>query len=81
MSSAPKTAYGVASATLGTMRGVGMVLSMAITMLMFALYIGRVQITPEYYPLFQVSMRTSFIVFAVLCFGSIFASLARGKVR
>ena len=81
MSSAPKTAYGVASATLGTMRGVGMVLSMAITMLMFTVYIGRVQITPEHYPLFQESMKTSFIIFAVLCFGSIFASLARGKVR
>jgi EmrB/QacA subfamily drug resistance transporter len=81
MSSAPKTAYGVASAMLGTMRGVGMVLSMGVAMLMFALYMGRVQITPEYYPLFQESMKTSFIVFAVLCFGSIFASLARGKVR
>ena len=81
MSSAPKTAYGVASATLATMRQVGMVLSMGIVMLMFALYIGRVQITPEYYPLFQQSMKTAFIIFAALCFGGIFASLARGKVR
>jgi len=81
MSSAPKTAYGVASATLATMRQVGMVLSMGIAMLMFTLYIGRVQITPEYYSLFQQSMKTSFIIFAVLCFGGIFASLARGKVR
>lgn len=81
MSSAPKTAYGVASATLATMRQVGMVLSMGIAMLMFALYIGRVQITPEYYQLFQESMKTSFIIFAILCFGGIFASLARGKVR
>ena len=81
MSSAPKTAYGVASATLATMRQVGMVFSMGVAMLMFALYIGRVQITPEYYSLFQESMKTSFIVFAVLCFGGIFASLARGKVR
>jgi len=81
MSSAPKTAYGVASATLATMRQVGMVLSMGVAMLMFTLYIGRVQITPEYYPLFQQSMKTSFIIFAVLCFGGIFASLARGKVR
>jgi len=48
---------------------------------MFTLYIGRVQITPEYYPLFQESIKTSFIIFAVLCFGGIFASLARGKVR
>jgi EmrB/QacA subfamily drug resistance transporter len=81
MSSAPKTAYGVASATLATMRQVGMVFSMGVAMLMFTLYIGRVQITSEYYALFQESMKTSFIVFAVLCFGGIFASLARGKVR
>lgn len=81
MSSAPKTAYGVASATLATMRQVGMVFSMGVAMLMFTLYIGRVQITPEYYPLFQQSMQTSFIIFAVLCFGGIFASLARGKMR
>jgi EmrB/QacA subfamily drug resistance transporter len=81
MSSAPKTAYGVASATLATMRQVGMVFSMGVAMLMFTLYIGRVQITPEYYPLFQESMKTSFTVFAILCFGGIFASLARGKVR
>jgi MFS family permease len=82
MSSAPNTAYGVASATLATMRQVGMVLSMGIAMLMFTLYkIGRVQITPDNYPLFQESMKMSFIIFAALCFGGIFASLARGKVR
>jgi EmrB/QacA subfamily drug resistance transporter len=82
MSSAPKTAYGVASATLATMRQIGTVLSMGVAMLMFTLYnIANVQITPEYYPLFQQSMQTSFIIFAVLCFGGIFASLARGKVR
>jgi EmrB/QacA subfamily drug resistance transporter len=81
MSSAPKTAYGVASATLATMRQVGMVFSMGVAMLLFALYMGRVQITPEYYSLFQESMKTSFIIFAILCFGGIFASLARGKVR
>jgi EmrB/QacA subfamily drug resistance transporter len=81
MSSAPKTAYGVASATLATMRQVGMVFSMGVAMLMFTLYMGRVQITPEYHLLFQESMKTSFIVFAILCFGGIFASLARGKVR
>ena len=81
MSSAPNTAYGVASATLATMRQVGMVLSMGVAMLLFTMYIGRVQITPEYYPLFQQSAKTAFIIFAVLCFAGIFASLARGKVR
>ena len=81
MSSASKKDYGVASATLATMRQVGMVFSMGVAMLMFALYIGRVQITPEHYSLFLESMKTSFTVFAVLCFGGIFASLARGKIR
>ena len=81
MSAAPPKAYGIASATLATMRQVGMVFSMGLAMLMFALYLGRVQITPEYYPLFQQSMKMSFIVFTILCFGGIFASLARGKVH
>ena len=81
MSSVPKMAYAVASATLATMRQVGMVFSIGVAMLLLALYMGRVQITPEYYLRFQESMKVSFIIFAILCFGGIFASLARGKVR
>jgi hypothetical protein len=54
---------------------------MGIAMVVFALHIGSVRITPEYYPLFLKSMKTAFIIFAALCFGGIFASLARGKVR
>jgi EmrB/QacA subfamily drug resistance transporter len=81
MSSAPKTAYGVASAIVATMRQIGFVLGMGVAMLMLALYIGRVQITPEYYLLFQESARASFIILAILCFCGIFVSLARGKVR
>jgi hypothetical protein len=81
MSSVEKKFYGVASGTLGTMRLIGQMLSMGIVMPMFALYIGKVQITPEYYPLLLTSTRTAFIVFAVLCFGGIFASFARGKTR
>jgi EmrB/QacA subfamily drug resistance transporter len=81
MSSVEKKFYGVASGTLSTMRLIGQMLSLGIAMLLFALYLGQVQITPEYYPLFVKSIRTAFIIFAVLCFGGIFASLARGKVR
>lgn len=81
MSSVEKKFYGVASGTLGTMRLIGQMLSLGIAMLLFALYLGQVQITPEYYPLFVKSIRTAFIIFAVLCFGGIFASLARGRVR
>jgi len=74
----PRT-YGVASATLATMRQVGMMFSMGIAMLIFAIYIGRVEITPEYYSVFVDSMKIAFIIFAALCFGGTFASLARGK--
>jgi len=81
MSSAARKFYGVASGTLGTMRLVGQMFSMGIIMLLFAVYLGRVQITPGVYPLFLKSANTAFIIFAVLCFGGIFASLIRGKIR
>lgn len=53
MSSVDKRFYGVASGTLGTMRLTGQMLSLGVAMLVFAVYLGRVQITPEYYPLFM----------------------------
>jgi len=81
MSSVEHRFYGVASATLGTMRLTGQMLSMGIAMLILAIYVGKVQITAEYYALFLTSLKTAIGVFAVLCFVGIFASLARGKVR
>lgn len=81
MSSVRQRFYGVASATLATMRQVGMSFSMGITMLLFAIYIGRVEITPEYYPLFLSSTKIAFIIFTALCCGGIFASLVRGKTQ
>ncbi|MCP8323899.1 MAG: MFS transporter [Candidatus Methylarchaceae archaeon HK02M2] len=81
MSSVEKRFYGVASGTVGTMRLIGQVLSLGIVMVIFAIYIGRVQITPEYYLLFLESVKIAFIIFTCLCFGGIFASLARGRLR
>jgi len=80
MSSVEKRFYGIASATLGTMRLVGQMLSMGIAMIILAVFIGRVEITPEYYMSFLKSMNTAFIIFSALCFAGVFASLARGKV-
>ena len=81
MSSVEKRFYGVASATLATVRSIGMMLSMGIAMVIFAVFIGRIEITPEYYPVFMRSLKIAFIIFATLCFGGIFISLARGKTR
>ena len=81
MSSIEKRFYGVASGTLGTMRATGMMLSMGMVMLIFALYIGRTQITPSNYPLFIKSVKAAFLIFSALCLAGIFASLSRGRVR
>jgi MFS family permease len=81
MSSVQKTVYGVAAGTLATMRMTGQMLSLGIAMLIFAVLIGRVQIAAEHYPQFLLSVRIAFAVFAGLCVGGIFASLARGRVR
>jgi EmrB/QacA subfamily drug resistance transporter len=81
MSSVEKRFFGIASATLGTMRLTGQMLSMGVATLILAITIGKVQITPQYYGAFLISLRTAFLLFAVLCFGGVFASLARGKMR
>ena len=81
MSSVDRKFYGVASGMLGTMRVTGQTTSLAISLLLFAVYIGRVAITPPYYPAFLTSMKTAFIVSAALCFLGIFASIVRGKTH
>jgi len=81
MSSVEKKLYGVASATLGTMRLTGNMLSMGIVTLLFSIYIGRVKITPENALTFLKSVKVAFSIFAVLCFCGIFASLSRGNIK
>ena len=81
MSSVEKQFYGLASGAMGTMRLVGQMFSMGIAMLLFSLFIGRVQITPLQTSGFLKSTQFAFILFASLCFLGIFASLARGKMN
>jgi EmrB/QacA subfamily drug resistance transporter len=71
--------YGVAAAMLNTMRSVGQLLGNGITMIIMAVIIGRVQITPVYYPAFLISVRVAFGIFALFCFAGIFTSLASKK--
>jgi len=81
MSSVEKRFYGIASGAVGTMRLQGMMISMGIVTLVFAVFIGRVQITMAYYPVFIKCVKFAFVIFSILCFGGIFASLIRGKIR
>jgi len=64
MGSVENKVLGVASGTLGTMRTAGMMLSMAITMILFSVFIGQAEITSIYYPQFLTSVRVGFGIFA-----------------
>jgi EmrB/QacA subfamily drug resistance transporter len=77
MGSVERCYYGVASGTLGTMRLAGQMLSMGIAMMVLAIFVGNVQITPELYPAFLAGMKISMGVFAAMCIAGIFFSLVR----
>jgi len=79
MSSVEKKFYGVASATLGTMRLVGQMFSMGMAMMILSVLVGRVQITAANQARFLQAAHTGFFIFAALCFAGVFASLARGN--
>ncbi|RPI40584.1 MAG: MFS transporter [Methanoregulaceae archaeon] len=82
MGSVERTSYGVASGTLGTMRLGGQMLSMGIAMMVLAIFVGNVQITPALYPAFLEGMKISMVISAVMCIAGIFFSLVRyGKMN
>jgi EmrB/QacA subfamily drug resistance transporter len=79
MSSVERRQLGNASGMLGTMRNVGQTFSMAIALMLLALYMGQARINPANYPQLMSAMKSAFIIFSILCFAGIFASLARNK--
>jgi hypothetical protein len=81
MSSVDKRFFGIASASVGTMRLLGQMLSMGIVTLIFALYIGRAQITPQSYAMLIKSIRVAFTVSTCFCVAGVFFSLYRGRLR
>jgi len=81
MSSVEKKYYGIASGSVGTMRVLGQMLSMGMATLIFAVLLGRVQITPEYYPAFIKSIKIAFFSSTILCIIGTFASFIRGNIR
>jgi EmrB/QacA subfamily drug resistance transporter len=76
-----KRDFGVATGVLGSVRSLGMMLSMGITMLVFSSTMGRAQVTPEVFPQFLDALHIIFIIFAVLCLLGTVASAARGGSR
>jgi EmrB/QacA subfamily drug resistance transporter len=82
MSSVDKKFFGVASATLATMRLTGQMFSMGITMLVFALIlVGNPTIAQAKSSLLLKSIKIIFFILAIICAGGIFASATRGMVH
>lgn len=79
MSSVDKRFLGTASATIGTMRLTGQMMSMGISTMIIHMFLGNAKLTHENSLTFLSSAKVMFVVFTVLCFAGIFASLARGK--
>jgi EmrB/QacA subfamily drug resistance transporter len=80
MGSVERRRFGTASGMVATMRMLGQMFSMGVAMLLLAVFVGRVQIAPDQHDRMLVVMRTAFAVFALLCLGGVFASLARGRL-
>jgi EmrB/QacA subfamily drug resistance transporter len=79
MGAVEKKYLGVASGTVSTMRLLGQMVSMAITMVIFSLFLGKEEISPSNYDLFLRSIYVSFLIFAILCIIGIVFSLVRGS--
>ena len=80
MSSVEKEYLGLASGFVGTMRCIGQVLSMGIALILLSFYMGGAPITPSMYPGLVMTIRTGFLILAILSAFGIFASLV-GKKR
>lgn len=79
MGAVDKQYYSAASATTGTMRLTGQALSMGIAGMSISLNMGTQKIIPELFSQFMSSLKTTFIIFVILCLIGVYASLARTK--
>ncbi|MBE8538644.1 MFS transporter [Geoglobus acetivorans] len=81
MSSVERRFYGIASATLSTMRVVGQTMSMVIVMLVFSSTIGTAMVSSIDPMDLMNAMGIAFSIFSGLCTVGIFTSLFRGNIR
>ncbi|MGZ7209172.1 MAG: MFS transporter [Methanobacterium sp.] len=77
MGSVERKYFGVASATVSTMRLIGQTLGMGMILVIFAVYIGAVQFNPQNYPQLMASIQVAFLISVILSIIAILASLAR----
>lgn len=80
MSSVDTRHQGIASGMVSTMRSIGQLISLAITMVVFSLIIGTVQITPTVYQQLLTSTTIILVIFVVLSIAGVYTSYNRGSM-
>ncbi len=78
-----KRFFGVSSATLNTMRVMGQMMGMGVTMAVLAIFLGNAQLTPSNYSIFIQTAKIPFLIYAILCYISIYGYfiIRRKKLR
>ncbi len=79
MSSVERKFYGIASATVSTMRSTGMMFSMAIASLSIHIFVGEHKISDANIGSFLQSSKVIFLVFTILCILGVFSSFVGKK--
>ena len=79
MGSVSSRQFGVASGMIGSMRTLGMAVSMTAVTLVFSMLMGGAAITPATLPAFLASMRVGLAAFAVFSCLGVLLSLGRGR--
>jgi hypothetical protein len=79
MGSVKAPQYGMASGMIGTVRTLGMVVSMTTITLIFSLFMGGEPVKWETVPMFVTSMRVGLLAFAVFSCSGAILSMARGR--
>ena len=77
MGSVGKRYYGSASAMVAMMRSLGMMMSMGLVLVVFAVIMGSTVVTPAIFPEFLASVNLIFLIFAVLSILGVFLSLRK----
>ena len=81
MSSSDGNDYGRAASAMSVMRVFGQMMSMGMVAIVFTHILGSQQITIELYDKLNFALGVCFGLGAVLCFGGMFLSLARGRLH
>jgi len=76
-----KRFYGLSSASLNTMRVVGQLMGMGVTLAVLNIFIGKATLNPSNYAQFIEGTKIPFLIFAILCYVSIYGYFIMGESK